>query len=149
MNKKATIGDILMDNVIYLILLIIFFVGMMAFVNSKMNGAAVWEDYYAKELVKVIDLSEPGDIVILDVQKATEIAQKNKIANFEDIFSFNNVNNEVCVRLSLGKASCFYYFNEVSVTYDKSGKWIHYAEGVGGETNRLHFNIIKGEGQNA
>jgi hypothetical protein len=145
MNKKGTIGDIVMDNVIYLILLIIFFVGMMAFVNSKMNGAVVWEDYYAKELAKVIDLSKPGDVIVLDVQKATEIAQKNKVANFEDIFSFDNINNEVCVRLSLGKASCYYYFNEVSVTYDESGKWMHYAEPV----NRLHFKVMKGEGQNA
>ena len=133
-----------MDNIIYLVLLIIFFGGMMAFVYSKTNGAPVWEDYYAKEIVKVIDLAKPRDVIYLDVHRATEIAKKNNVANFEDIFKFDNLNNQVCVKLSLGKASCFNYFNKVSVSYDKSGKWIHYAEPVGGgSVNRLHFEIIE------
>ena len=81
MDKKAKIGDIMMDNVIYLILLIIFFAGMFAFVNSKMGGASFWEDYYAKEITRVVDSSMPGDIIYMDVQRATEIAQGNKITN--------------------------------------------------------------------
>ncbi|MEM4259168.1 MAG: hypothetical protein QXS38_00175 [Candidatus Pacearchaeota archaeon] len=141
MDKKAKIGDIVMDNIVYLIILIIFFAGMMTFVYSKMNGAAVWEDYYAKEIVKVIDLSEPGDEITLDVHKATEIAQKNKV-DFDKIFSFDNLRNEVCVRLSAGRASCYYYFNNVSVVFsDKNlGKWIYLAEPV----NRLHISIKEG-----
>ena len=146
MNKKAKVGDIVMDNVIYLILLIIFFVGMLAFVNSKMNGAAVWEDYYAKEIVKIIDVSKPGDEIVLDVHKATEIAAKNKIANFEKIFSFDNQKNEVCVQLSLGRASCYSYFNKVNVGITPPGnKWIYFSE-TSADVNRLHFSIFpKGE----
>jgi len=139
MNKKARIGDIMMDNVIYLILLIIFFAGMFTFVNSKTGGASFWEDYYAKEITRVVDSSMPGDIIYLDVQKATEIAQGNKITNFEDMFKFNNLENEVCVKLSRGRASCFNYFNDVSVTFDDSGRFVHYAEPV----NRLHIKIIE------
>ncbi len=139
MNRKATVGDIVMDNIVYLIILIIFFVGMLAFVYSKMNGAAVWEDYYAKEIVKVIDLSKPGDEIVLDVHKATEIAQKNKV-DFESIFKFDNIKNEVCVKLSAGRASCYGYFNNVDVAITSGNKLIFLAEPV----NRLHISIKEG-----
>jgi len=140
-NKKARIGDIVMDNIIYLILLIIFFIGMLAFVNNKMNGAAVWEDYYAKEIVKVIDSSKPGDDIIIDVHKATEIAKKNKIDN-EEIFSFTNFQNKVCVKLSAGRAGCYSYFNDVNVGISPPGnKWIYHAE-TSASVNRLHFSIF-------
>lgn len=141
MNKKA----ILWQNIVYLLILIIFLVGMMAFARSKANGASVWEDYYAKEISKVIDLSQPGDNFVLDVQKATEIAKKNNIANFEMIFSFDNFKNEVCVQLSLGRASCYNYFNAVNVAITPPGnKWIYLAEPVNGASvNRLHFSILK------
>ena len=149
LNKRAGIGDIVMDNVIYLILLIMFFVGMLAFVNSKMNGAAVWEDYYAKEIVKIIDSSKPGDEIILDVHKATEVAKANKIADFEQIFHFYNNASEVCVKLSAGRSSCYSYFNNVNVGITPFGdrqQWVYLAEGAGSSVNRLHFSIFpKGE----
>lgn len=134
MDKKAKVGNVLWDNIIYIILLIIFFVGMMAFASSKVNSAAIWEDFYAKEIAKVINMAEPGEEIVLDVQKATEIAKKNKVG-FESIFSFDDLNNEVCVQLSLGRASCYYYFNEVKI----EGNRIALAEPV----NRLHFLVSK------
>jgi len=144
MNKKAKFGDIVIDNVIYLVLLIIFFVGMLAFANSKANGASVWEDYYAKEISKVIDSSSSGDNFVIDVHKATEIAKKNKLDSFEEIFSFDNFKNEVCVKLSRGRASCYNYLNEVNVAVS-GDKWIYLAEPVDGESvNRLHFSILDG-----
>src|SRR3989344_2742882 len=147
MNRGAETGGILWDNVIYLILLIVFFAGMMAFIYSKMNGAAVWGDYYVKEIVKIIDSSRPGDEIIFDVHKATEIAQKNNIpsSKFDRLFIFTNLKNEVCVKLSLGKASCYNYFNDVGVGAAPPGdRWVYLAEV--GDKNRLHFNIFpKGE----
>jgi len=116
MNKKAQ-SDVLMNNVVYLILLAIFVVGMFAFIWQQSNGAAVWEDYYVKEIVKVIDLSKPGDQVTIDVQKATEIAKKNEVG-FSEIFKFDNANNEVCVKLSQGRATCFSYFNDEDVIFE-------------------------------
>ena len=131
-----------MDNIIYLILLIIFFFGMMTFVYSKMNGAAVWEDYYAKEIAKVIDRAEPGAYV-LDVHKATEVAKNNNLADFNEIFSFDNLNNEICVKLSRGRASCYNYFGDVSVVRTSADRWIYLAEPVvEGTRNRIHFSII-------
>ena len=114
MNKKAKFGDILMNNITYLLILIVFFIGMLYFVYSTANGSSVWSDFYAKEITKVIDSSRPGDYVSIDVRRATEIAAKNKV-KFEDIFSFDNAKNEICVQLSSGRKSCFNYFNDVKV----------------------------------
>ena len=114
MNKKGRFGDIIMNNITYLIVLVIFFTGMLMFVQAKMNGASVWEDFYAKEIAKIIDSAKPGDNVVLDVQSAIEIAVKNKIG-FGEIFSFDNGRNEICVKLSRGARSCFNYFNEVAI----------------------------------
>ena len=144
MNKKAQATDILFDNIIYLFVLIIFFIAMLVFVNSQMNGATLWEDYYAKEIVKVIDSSMPGDQIAIDVHKATEIAMKNKIDNFEDIFSFDNSRNEVCVKLSKGRANCYNYFNSVNVSPSGS-KWVYLAE-TSNSVNRLHILIFPRSG---
>lgn len=145
MNKKAKIGDIVMDNIVYLIFLIIFFVAMLAFVSSKMNGASYYEDYYAKEIVKIIESSEPGQSFAIDVSKASKVAQSNKVNALEEMFSFDNMENEVCVKLSRGGASCYSYFNAVNVGPSPPGnKWIYYAE-TSASVNRLHFTIFPKE----
>ena len=117
MNKRAEIGDILMDNTIYLVLAILFFLGMFWFILSYNNGAVFFEDYYAKEIVKIIDFSRAGDSVCLDVHKATDIGKKNKVGSLSEIFQIDNFKNEVCVKLSRGRQSCYNYFNDVDAAH--------------------------------
>lgn len=114
-NKRAEIGDILIDNAVYLVLAILFFSGMLWFILSYNNGAVFFEDYYVKEIVKIIDFSRAGDSVCLDVHRATEIGKKNDVASFSEIFQIDNFNNEVCVKLSRGRRSCYNYFNDVDI----------------------------------
>ncbi len=114
-NSKGELGDFLLDNVVFLILLVVFFSGMLYFILQQQEGASVWEEYYAKEIVKIIDFSERGDKACMDVHKATEIAKKNNIASFSEIFRFDNSANEICVKLSRGRKTCFNYFNELDV----------------------------------
>jgi len=114
LNKKASIGDFLKENVVYIILLVMFVIGMFAFVYQKKDNAGFWEEYYAKEIAKVIELSEPGDEIVLDVQKITEIASANDVKDLKSIFVFKK--NEVCVKLNAGDyMSCYKYLNEVIV----------------------------------
>ena len=109
-----------MDNTVFLLLLVLFIGGMSFYIWSNKNGASFWSDYYAKEITKVINLAEPGDIITLDVHKATKIAIKSDISDYQtQTFSFNNENNEVCVKLAKGKQSCYQYFNNVDVINDK------------------------------
>ncbi len=112
-NKKAM--DLVMQNALYVILVIIFVAGMFFFIQGQQNGASIWEKYYAKEISRVINLAQPGDSITLDIQKATEIAQENELQTFSEIFQFDNINNEICVKLSLGRKSCYYYFNNVDI----------------------------------
>jgi hypothetical protein len=143
MNKKAEIGDIMMSPVVHLILMGVFLGMMLVFILNFSNGGAIWADYYAKEVVKVVDFSESGDEVWIDVQKATEIARKNDVA-FRDVFKFDNVEDEVCVKLSPGKETCFYFFNDVDIV-DVDLLEAESRVGKRGSLNLLYFRIQEGE----
>jgi len=136
MNK---IGKVLKLNFVKLFFLAIV-VGLLSlFVWQQMNGAAIWEDYYAKEVAKVINLAEPGDEIILDVHRATEVAKKNKVESFSRTFQFSNLENEICVKLGRGKKTCYFYFNNVDIVDIE----LKLAGGEEGNRNLLLFNVIE------
>jgi len=139
MNKKAS--ETLMDNAVYLILLILFFSVMLFFIWDQANGASVWTNYYAKEITKVINAGSPEDEITLDIHKATEVARRNDIISFREIFTFDNIEKEICVKLTPGRNSCYSYFNNVDIVEDK----INLAAGSSGNTNTLSFKIIKSQ----
>lgn len=132
-DKKGGVGDILLDNAIYIILAVIFTIGMFMFVWQQANGAAVWEQYYVSEIGRVINMAQPGDNINLDVQKATEIAERNRVKNFNDIFSFRNSKNEFCARLSAGRETCIKYYNNVDI--------VNVEMKLGVPKNVLHFEV--------
>ncbi len=149
MNKRAEIGDVLQDPVVYLILIVIFFVGMLYYVLQYNGSGAVWEDYYAKEIVKMIDFAKVGDEFNVDVHKATEIAKSNSVASFSEIFQVDNKNNELCVKLSRGRKTCYSYFNNVDVV-DLNLKLAAGKNEKNQDVNILSFRIInkQKEGEN-
>ncbi|MDP1695446.1 MAG: hypothetical protein Q8L29_00860 [archaeon] len=119
MNNRGQIGDILYDNAIYLILVVIFTIGMFMFVWQQSNGAAIYEQYCVSEITRLINMAEAGDKINFDAQIATKIAKSNKVTDFNDIFRFNNGRSEVCVKLSLGRETCMKYYNNVAVMNDE------------------------------
>jgi hypothetical protein len=137
MNRKASLGEILMNNAIYIILSVVFFVGMFLFIMMQMNGAQRWSQYYSQEIVKIIESSEPNTTISLDVHKATGIAIDNEIQDINEIFQFDDNRNEVCVKLSQGKKSCYFYFNQVNII----NKELKLAQGPKADTNVLIFKI--------
>jgi hypothetical protein len=112
---QETGTETLWDNIIYLILLVLFLAPAIIFLMGQMNGASVWSDYYAKELTKIINLAEPGDQITINVNKATQISQKNGVQSLNDVFTFDNPNNQVCVKLSPRKSACYHFFNDVDI----------------------------------
>jgi len=140
MNKRGNVGDNpLMNNTMYFIIFIVFLSLSAGFIYSQKDGVLVWEDFYAKEIARVVDVSSPGTEVFLDVTKATEIAKK-KGQNFDSIFSFDNENNRVIVSLRSGSGKSFGFFNNVNVS-----EWRLDLVSGGAETNRLYFKIDKSE----
>ena len=83
MNRKGETGqEVLQSELVYLIFLGIFVLGMSLFLWQQSNGAGILEDYYSKELVKIINLADVNSEYSLDVSKATLIAKKNNL-NFD------------------------------------------------------------------
>lgn len=137
MDEKK--GNIIEDNIGYLIFTALFAVVFLAAVYHYKDSAVVWEDFYAKEIAKAIDVSEPGTEIEMDVHTATIIAKKNGVKRFRDIFIFNNERNEVCAKLTLGDRTCYRYFNNVKVF--TIGEPVR----LGKEKNILSFRIEEGD----
>lgn len=113
MNKK---GDIIYDSIVYTIIFILFFSGMFWYVVSYADGASYWEDVYSKEIVYIVDRSEPGMSFTIDVTPLAAIASKKGVP-VRDIVSFDNINNRVLVRTRQNAGTSFTFFNDVDVMY--------------------------------
>lgn len=137
MNTKGQLSDNLMWTVSFSILVILFFTGIYFFISNQRNNAAYWEDFYAKEVGFLINSGKSGDVIYLDVTKATTIANKHKISAY-DIFTFDNVDNYVSVHLSEGSAARFYFFNDVDVIPGEPSILL-ISEDI--DTNRLYFTL--------
>jgi len=114
MNRKGDGADIIRNNLAYMLFFLAVFVAMLFFVSSRMDNVAFWEDFYAKEIARVIDFSKQGDEVKIDVTMAVQLARKNKV-EFDKIFIFDNEEGSVAVSLSRGTGKSFRYFNNVSI----------------------------------
>lgn len=130
--KKGAAQGPLFSTVAFFLLLVLFLFLMLAFVQQQREGAAVWEDIYAKEIVGVLNSAKPGDTIVLDVHKATEIAGKQK-QELTSIFSFPE--QEVCVKLSQGRKTCQKHFTAVRVTDVKMR--------TGVPKNVLEFKVVE------
>jgi len=82
---------------------------------TKRGGASIWSEFYAKEITKVVNLAQPGDTITIDASKAVDIALGNEIQSLSEVFTFDNANSEVCVKLSRKRKTCYAYFNNVDV----------------------------------
>jgi hypothetical protein len=136
MEKRGIIGD-LPDNVITIILMVIFSAFLFVFVGQQKNGAGIWEDVYAKEIAQIINLAEPGDEISIDVHYATEVAKKNKVQDLKSVIKFDNETKEVVVKLRKFGETRFSYFNNVEIVNSRIE--------LGIPTNVLKFRI--GEAQ--
>jgi len=141
MNRKAESSELLSDSLVYTIFLIIFAVLMILYTLLGANQAKAIANLNSKEIVRQINSAEPGTEIELNVQTATEIAVKNEVAPpFSEIFTFDNAANEVCVKLSKGKKTCYKYFNDVDVLPDSER--IKFGLGSDGQ-NKLVLKIIE------
>lgn len=120
MNSR---GDAAGDNVLtwyvaYFVLLVLFFAGSLYYVTWLQDGAALWEDMYAKEIVRVIERAQPQEEVTLDIHVLTEIALAHG-GSMKDIVRFDNELHRVIVSTRPGLGTSYAYFNDVSVIDDR------------------------------
>lgn len=113
MNKQG--AEQVIETVVFMLLVFLFAAGMYYFVYSQKEGASVQSDFYAKELSQLLNNAHENDQIILDAQSAVAAASKSKITDPKEMFNFDNLNKQVCVKLSPGRKSCYGYFNNVEI----------------------------------
>ena len=139
-NKRGEEDSLLIANVVCFALFIITVIPIIYFVASQRDGAALWEEFYAEEIARIIDVASPKTEVYIEVNKATQIASRRK-TEIEDIFDFSNIKNETIVKLRRNAATAFNFFNDVVIK-----DWNLEAPSPGADEpniNRLHFEIIE------
>ena len=108
MNRK---GTILLENIIFIILNLVFLTILIIFVFSKMGSTAVLEERYAKQIALMIDAAKPEMEIHLNVEDALE---KAKDENYDgEIIQINE--NVVRVQLREKGGYSYSFFNDVDV----------------------------------
>ncbi|MBA7594195.1 hypothetical protein ES703_01134 [subsurface metagenome] len=113
-NKK---GNILTQNIIFIILNLIFLSILVVFLFSKMGSAAVLEEKYAKQIALILDSAEPGMIINLNMEDAIKIANKENRA-LNNIISIQS--NVVKVQLREKGDYSYSFFNDIVIDIDFS-----------------------------
>ena len=135
MNKRGE--NFLQENVVYIILFLIFLIIGMAFLYKYQNNVYFWEQYYSYTIAKTINNAQVGDKVELNFDKAVELARKSGIAEVNSIVSVDNVKKDIGISLQIGKKTTYPFlrnYNIDNVLVDNS------VEGY-----ILKFSVNKGE----
>ena len=113
-NKK---GNILTQNIIFIILNLIFLSILVVFLFSKMGSAAVLEEKYAKQIALILDSAKPGMVISLNMEDAIKIANKEN-RNLNNIISIQS--NVVKVQLREKGGYSYSFFNDIVIDIDFS-----------------------------
>jgi hypothetical protein len=109
MNKK---GNILTENIIFIVLNILFLSILLGFVCLQGGGLGVIERSYSKQIALLIDGAEPETRILFDMENAFSEYKKDEI-KWEDVVKVQG--HEVIVKLSEESESRYEFFNDVSV----------------------------------
>lgn len=126
MKKK---GNILTENVIFIILTLVFLVILMLFLTSKSKDVSVLEEKYAKQIALILDLAKPGMEIHVNLNDALNLAKRELGENsIDNIVSLDN--NLVTVKLSKDSGYSYSFFNNINIEkpyLDKEkGEWIFF-----------------------
>ena len=115
MRKTGKRGNILTENIIFIVLNLAFIAILLLFLFSKTESESVLEEKYAKQIALLIDAAEPGMRIHLEMEDAIEKAAKNEV-NPSEIVTING--NVVTIKLSEkgnNPKSSYSFFNDVGV----------------------------------
>lgn len=109
--KKS--GTILVENVIFIILNLLFLTILVLFLVKQGSGAIVLEESYSKQIAMIADFAKPIMLIKIDMEKGKKIAEDNGI-DFNEIVSINE--NTVKVKLTETGGYTYAFFNDVDVS---------------------------------
>lgn len=111
-NKKA---NILTENLIFIILNLVFLSILILFLFNQMGSASVLEEKYSKQIALLIDSAKPGMVIDLNLEDAVKKAKSEKYEG--DIVKI--IGNIVNVQLDNKGGYSYSFFNDVSVSMQK------------------------------
>jgi len=112
---KSKKGEMLTENVVFIILNLAFFSIIILFLFLKMGDAAPIEERYAKQIALLIDAARPGMLITLDISEAVEKAE-DKSWPLEGIISIKD--NCVTVKLRDDGFYTYSFFNDVDAQFE-------------------------------
>jgi len=118
--RKNRRGNILTENIIFIILNLVFLTILVLFLLKQGSGAVVLEQSYAKQIALLIDSSKPGMKIHLNMEEAENLAKKNGV-KFNEIVKIQD--NIVTIKLSKKGRYTYSFFNDVDATSYPKGKF--------------------------
>lgn len=112
LNKNRR-GDILMSNVVFILLVILFFSILLTFVVKQSSKEYILEDQAAKKIALAIDAAKPGTQIFLNLANVLE-----KNVRDEPITIQGNI---VYVKLTEKTGYGYAFFNNVKAEVVKQG----------------------------
>jgi len=112
MRKKK--GEMLMENLIFIILNLVFLGILVLFLINQGNGAIFLERSSAKQISLLIDASSLNSLLKLDFEKPMKAAEKNGV-DIGDIVKIDNEKNLVTISLKEKSSYSYHFFNDVKV----------------------------------
>lgn len=116
-NKKA---DILHENIIFIILNVVFFSIMLIFIYLQGSSVHLSEEETAKQIALLIDASRPETIIEINLEDLFLESEKNGI-NREKVVEIDEDKNLIVVRASEDSFYEYSYFNDVYVLNSVKG----------------------------
>jgi hypothetical protein len=113
MKRISKRGNILIENIIFLVLNLMFVTILILFLFSRMGSGAILEEKYAKQIALVLDSAKPGMTIHLNMEDAIEEAEK-ELGTISGLVVIDE--NIVTVRLQEGIGYSYSFFNDVDVS---------------------------------
>jgi hypothetical protein len=113
-EKQKIFSDkrgILMENLIFLILNAVFFVVLIIFIWSNVDGRPAHEQAYAKQIALLIDEAKPTMTFSLDMQEVVEEYDKE----LSEIVKIDNNEKKVIVKLGSRGGYSYRFFTDAKI----------------------------------
>jgi len=125
MRKGDKKGELLVGNIIFIVLNLMFLTILMLFISQQGSGLIVLEQSYAKQIALVFDSAKPGMDVFLDFEqgfeKIKDVFGEDYVINKESIKSFVKIqDNIVTVQLDSDenrKGYSYAFFNDIDYDF--------------------------------
>lgn len=114
-KKRKKRGTILIENIIFIILNLIYMTILIVFLLRYSSGTNLLEQSYSKQIALILDSAEPNMVIFLDMESAFEIAEEklgkdnlNQVVNIQG--------NKVTVKLTKDSGYSYSFFNDINIT---------------------------------